>query len=87
MSQVVQGSQRSVHAAFQASKEEIAVSVTSIYNKLKGMEPSMSAALVRYAAEQVEPILQKLLGKQNTPLPGKRIKLLACLSGCCPQEV
>lgn len=76
MSQVVQGSQRSIHAAFQASKEDIAVSVTSIYNKLNGMEPSTSAALVRYASEQVEPIIQKLLGKQNSPLPGKRIKLL-----------
>ncbi|BBO93374.1 IS4 family transposase [Desulfosarcina ovata] len=76
MSQVVQGSQRSIHAAFQTSKEDITVSITSIYNKLNGMEPSTSAALVRYAAEQVEPIIQKLLGKQNSPLPGKRIKLL-----------
>jgi IS4 transposase len=76
MSQVVQGSQRSIHAAFQASKEDIAVSITSIYNKLNGMEPSTSASLVRYAAEQVEPIIQKLLGKQKIPLPGKRIKLL-----------
>jgi hypothetical protein len=76
MSQVVQGSQRSIHAAFQALKEDIAVSITSIYNKLNGMEPDISAALVRYAAGQVEPIIRKLLGKQNSPLPGKRIKLL-----------
>lgn len=76
MSQVVQGSQRSIHAAFQASQDEIAVSITSIYNKLNGMEPGTSAALVRYAAGQVEPIIRKLLGKQNSPLPGKRIKLL-----------
>lgn len=76
MSQVVQGSQRSIHAAFQASEEDIAVSITSIYNKLNGIEPGTSAALVRYAAGQVEPIIRKLLGKQSTPLPGKRIKLL-----------
>jgi hypothetical protein len=76
MSQVVQGSQRSVHAAFQSSTEDVAVSVTSIYNKLKGIEPSTSADLVRYTAEQVEPIIRKLLGKQSSPLPGKRIKLL-----------
>ena len=76
MSQVVQGSQRSIHAAFQASKEDIAVSITSIYNKLNGIEPDTSAALVRYAAGQVEPIIRKLLGKQRSPLPGKRIKLL-----------
>ena len=34
MSQVVQGSHRSVHAAYQASKEDICVSITSVYNKL-----------------------------------------------------
>ena len=39
MSQVVQGSQRSVHAAFQASIEDIGVSITSVYNKLNGIEP------------------------------------------------
>jgi len=76
MSQVVQGSQRSIHAAFQASIQDIGVSITSIYNKLNGFEPGTSAALVRYAAGQVEPIIGKLLGKQNCPLPGKRIKLL-----------
>jgi IS4 transposase len=76
MSQVVQGSQRSIHAAFQASIEDIGVSITSVYNKLNGIEPGTSAALVRYAAGQVEPIICKLLGKLNSPLPGKRIKLL-----------
>lgn len=76
MSQVVQGSQRSVHAAFQASTQDIAVSITSVYNKLNNIEPGTSAALVRYAAGQVEPIIGKLLGKQSSPLPGKRIKLL-----------
>ena len=76
MSQVVQGSQRSVHAAFQASIEDISVSITSIYNKLKGIEPELSSALVRYASSQIEPIILKLLGKQRSLLPGKRIKLL-----------
>ena len=76
MSQVVQGSQRSIHAAFQASIGDIGVSITAVYDKLKGIEPGTSAAFVRYAAGQVEPIIQKLLGKQPCPLPGKRIKLL-----------
>ena len=34
MSQVVCGSRRSVNAAYQASKEQIGVSITSVYNKL-----------------------------------------------------
>ena len=76
MSQVVQGRHRSVHAAFQASTKDICVSITSVYNKLNGIEPGTSAELVRYAVEQVEPIIQKLLPKQRSLLPGKRIKLL-----------
>jgi len=77
MSQVVQGSRPSVHAAYQASTEEIGVSVKSIYNKLNGIEPETSAELVRFAAGQMEPIIQQLSGKkQHSVLPGKRIKLL-----------
>ena len=76
MSQVVRGSYHSVHAAYQASKEDISVSITSIYNKLNGIEPHTSAQLVHYATEQVEPIMEKLGGKIRSPLPGKRIKLL-----------
>jgi hypothetical protein len=34
MSQVVCGTHRSVHAAYQASAEDIGVSITSLYNKL-----------------------------------------------------
>jgi hypothetical protein len=76
MSQVVRGSQPSVHAAFQASVEDIGVSITSVYNKLNGIEADTSAELVRYAAGQVEPIILKIMGKQCPLLPGKRIKLL-----------
>ena len=49
MCQVVSDSHHSVHAAYQASKKEIAVSVTSLYNKLNGIEAHTSAELVRYA--------------------------------------
>ena len=76
MSQVVCSRYHSVHAAYQASKEEIGVSVTSLYNKLNGIEPGTSAALVRYAGGKVEPIIKKLGGNVRSPLPGLRIKLL-----------
>jgi len=76
MSQVVRGSQPSIHAAFQSSVEDVGVSITSVYNKLNGIEADTSAELVRYAAGQVEPIMLKLLGKMHPLLPGKRIKLL-----------
>ena len=76
MSQVVCGSRRSVHAAYQASTEDIGVSITSLYNKLNGIETNISAELVRYAAKQVEPIIKKLGGTVRSPLPGMRLKLL-----------
>jgi len=76
MSQVVRGSHPSVHAAYQAKKEDISVSITSVYNKLNGIEPKISADLVRYAAGQVEPIIENLGGTVPSPLPGLRIRLL-----------
>jgi len=76
MSQVVRGSHPSVHAAYQAKKEDIGVSITSVYNKLNGIEPKISADLVRYAAKQVEPIIKNLGGTVPSPLPGLRIRLL-----------
>jgi len=76
MSQVVSGSQKSVHAAYQASKEEIAVSVVSLYNKLNGIEVSTSAELVRYAAGAVTTVIEGLRGTQESPLPRYKVKLL-----------
>ena len=73
---VVSGSHRSIHAAYQAKKEDIGVSITSVYNKLNGIEPGTSAGLVRYAAQQVEPIIKKLGGTVRSPLSGLRIRLL-----------
>jgi len=76
MTQVVSGSRRTVHAAHQASKEEIGVSVASVYNKLNGIEVNTSAELVRYAAGAVTPIIEGLKGTRRSPLPGYPIKLL-----------
>ena len=76
MSQVVRGSHKSVHTAFRASKEEIAVSITSLYNKLNGIEPDASAQSVLYTTCQVEPVIKKPGGAMQPLLPGKRIELL-----------
>ena len=76
MTQVVSGSRRTVYAAHQASKEEIGVSVASVYNKLNGIEVNTSAELVRYAAGAVTPIIEGLKGTRRSPLPGYRVKLL-----------
>jgi hypothetical protein len=76
MTQVVCGSRRSVNAAYQATKEKIGVSITSVYNKLNGIEPETSAELVRFASRQVCPIIKELGGTNPPLLPGYRPKLL-----------
>ncbi len=76
MSQVVSGSRDSVHAAYQASKEDIGVSVKSLYNKLNGIELNTSAELVRYAAGAVTPVIKGLKGTRRSALAGYHIKLL-----------
>ena len=76
LSQVVCGSHKSVHAAYQASPEDIGVSVVAVYDKLKRMEPQTSAALVRYAASHATPLIEALDGAQESLLPGYHVKLL-----------
>ena len=76
MSQVVSGSRDSVHAAYQASKEDISVSVKSLYNKLNGIEINTSAELVRYAAGAVSPVIEGLKGTRRSPLAGYPVRLL-----------
>src|SRR6266566_4301013 len=60
MSLVVTGIRPTVHAGFQALKDRVPVSVTSVYNKLDGIEPTLSAALVRHTTAKLEPIIRQL---------------------------
>lgn len=76
MSQVVCGSRKSIHAAYQAGVDEIGVSVTSIYNKLNGVETQTSASMVRYSAESVAPMIEKMGGTLPPLLPGFQVKIL-----------
>jgi IS4 transposase len=76
MSQVVCGSHKSLHAAYQASPQEIGVSVTSIYNKVQGIETETSASLVRYSADAVTPLVEAMGGTLPPLLPGYRIRIL-----------
>ena len=74
MSQVVCGSRPSLNAAYHASREQIGVSITSVYNKLNGIEATTSAELVRFAAGEVSAVIEQLAGKGPSPLAGYRIK-------------
>ena len=76
MSVVVCGIRKTVHAAYQASKDNMSVSVTSVYNKLNGLDVKTLTRLVRYAGGELEPIIEKLGGAQEPLLPGFRVKIL-----------
>jgi len=76
MSQVVCGSHKSLNAAYQASVQDIGVSVTSVYNKVNGIETSTSSSLVRYSAEVISPIIEAVGGVLPPLLPGYRVKIL-----------
>jgi len=64
------------HAAYQADKEAIAVSVTSVYNKINAVDTRTSRAVVREAAVELGKTVLALKGQRPEMLPGYRVKLL-----------
>jgi hypothetical protein len=76
MMQVVSRQQPSIHAAYQSARGPIAVLVKSVYNKLNGLEPGIAAALVRYSADQAEPLIAAVGGARLGLLAGYRVKIL-----------
>ena len=76
MALVVCRVQPSVHAAYQARKAEIGVSVRALYDKLECLEPGISAAVVRHTAERLEPIIRQMKGSAPPLLKGYTVKIL-----------
>lgn len=76
MSLVVFKTFTSVHAAYQAMPKQIGVSVTSVYNKLNGIDAQTSGALVRDIAADLAEIIEGLKGSCSAWIPGYRIKIL-----------
>ena len=66
----------SIHSAYQTVSDEIGVSVTSVYNKLNGVEPPTSRALVRDTASDLAQVVADLKGTRSAWLPGHRVKVL-----------
>jgi hypothetical protein len=67
---VVLGRLRSVRAAHRAYEQEIGVSHQAVYDKLQGVECSVSEALVRVSATDLEDILQISRAHDSDPVPG-----------------
>jgi Transposase DDE domain len=76
MTQVVLRQQPSVNAAWQAAVETIGVSVTSVYNKLNGLETATIAGLVSFSSAHVLELI-RALGETRPPLlAGVPVKVL-----------
>jgi IS4 transposase len=74
MSQVICGTRRSLHEAYQHT-QEIGVSITSVYNKLNGLEPPIGAALVRRSAAEAEAVMEHLPAPPS-PLKGYEVRIV-----------
>lgn len=66
----------SVNSAYKDRKADIGVSITSIYNKLNGLETAVSAALVKDTAVELSELVNELNATCEPLLPGYRVKML-----------
>jgi len=76
MSLVVTASFKSLNAAYQGHEESIPVSLTSVYNKLRGIEPAVSAQTVRHTAQRLLPVQELVKGTRQPWLAGYRVRVL-----------
>jgi hypothetical protein len=76
MGQVVTSAFPSVRAAYLNKSFGISVSLTSLYNKLQGIEPDVSAQLVVHTAEQLQPLIHQIGGALPEPVPGYEMHVL-----------
>ena len=75
MGEVVFNVNPSINAALVERSGTLPVSVTAFYQKLNGIEPAVSAVLVRDSAVQLTPVIHKL-GLRTPLLPGYNIRIL-----------
>jgi len=68
--------QPSVHAAYAKNVENVGVAVKSVYNKLNGVELSVSEAMVRETAADVKAIIQEMNGTLDGPVPGYDVRIV-----------
>ena len=76
MGLVVARVQPSLNAAYQAVSDTLPVSLTSVYNKINGTEPAVSAALVAHSAARLRPVLDAMVSGLEPWLPGYRVRVL-----------
>ena len=76
MIQVATKKHASLHAAFRRAYREVPVSVTSLYNKVNGVETGVSQALVHETAGALKEVFEALPGWRAPQLAGLRLRTL-----------
>ncbi len=76
MSDVVFQVSPTVGAYYKEHQDEIPVTRQAVYDKLKHMELPISAALVRYSADTLSPVLRNMKAKPKSLLPGYRVRVI-----------
>lgn len=76
MSDVVLDVSTTVGAWYQDHPDELAVTRQAVYDKLKNIEPEVSAELVRHSARELAPILKAMKATQKPWLFGYRVLVL-----------
>lgn len=72
----VNGVRTSVNSAYLANQEEVGVSVHSLYNKLQGVEPQVSRAIVRESGARLVPVIRLLRAELPPFIRGYRVKVV-----------
>jgi hypothetical protein len=76
MCRVVTRVQPTLHAAYRERQDELPVGERAVYDKINGLEPRVSAALVRTTARELELVLRTLGQVAPSPVPGYRLKIV-----------
>jgi Transposase DDE domain len=66
----------SLHAAYRLAAEPLSVSVTSLYNKVNGLEPGLAKALVKETATAMQTLIEALPGARKPKVAGLRLRTL-----------
>jgi hypothetical protein len=73
---VATGMRKSVNEAYRAKKDQFTVSVTAVYDKLKGVETEVSRQLVRQTALRMAEVVKRLAPRREPLLHGYRTKII-----------
>lgn len=76
MGMVVCQLQPSIHTAYKAVKATLPVTLAAFYDKLNGIEPTVTGALVRHTASKLAPVIEAMGGQLPPLLAGYRARII-----------